>query len=113
MARYLLTGKKERRAKYSRFASALANVVQGESIGIILSMIHSDGSRDGSCFVLGKNLFQILGHFRDGGFAAFHLATLADDDVVLFLPHRVGIRVINSAVGEKEQHHRPRGWRDE
>src|SRR2546429_818016 len=83
---------------YSRLLSGGPNVIQGESIAIVLPIIRSDKSKDGSRFVLGKNLFEFLRHGLEGRFTAFHSAGFPDNDVVFLLPDGIQIRMIDTAV---------------
>src|SRR5258708_19417547 len=71
IAPYLFSGKYERRAKYSRFVSGFANLIQGESIASFIASFERK-SKDDSYLVLGKNLLQFFGHGLDGDFAASH-----------------------------------------
>src|SRR5258708_5428639 len=90
-------GKYERRAKYSRFVSGVANLIQGESIASFIASFERK-SKDDSYLVLGKNLLQFFGHGLDGDFAAAHASGFPDNAVVLLRPNRIEIRIVDAAM---------------
>src|SRR5260370_31846288 len=99
MARYFFSGKRESSAKYSRLVSGVANLIQGESIASVFSINEQQKLGDGSFFVLGKNLPQLFRHRLDGGLAAAPAARVPENNIVFFLPRRIAIRSIHSALG--------------
>src|SRR5258708_16757668 len=97
IAPYLFSGKYERRAKYSRFVSGGANVIEGESLASFIASFERK-SKDDSYLVLGKNLLQFFGHGLDGDFAAAHASGFPDNAVVLLRPNRIEIRIVDAAM---------------
>src|SRR5260370_17468183 len=93
IAPYLFSGKYERRAKYSRFVSGVANLIQGESIASFIASFDRK-SKDDSYLVVGKNLLQFFGHGLDGDFAAAHASGFPDNSVLLLPPNRIDIPIL-------------------